>query len=179
MRSRSIRRDVCWERFDFRLFVFREELFLEFAEQIQHVLQFLLLREDCRSEVISARLLSKSSAGNDANASLFEQLESVESVGRLICLFRGIDSLLWKQNPRKKRKEIINIIHALIRSGRLIKKEDRIRREKESVYFNFNSSINRQSATTILREKTAHKRMPPAYHTFFLVQEFCANLPHQ
>ena len=72
-----------FQNFGFTLFILADELVVELFEGVQHGLEFLRLRQDGGTEVVSPWTLSEPWAGHDTDSSLFQQLEGVESVRTL------------------------------------------------------------------------------------------------
>lgn len=64
---------------------------MEIPKLLQHRLQFLGLRQNGRAEVECAWFLTEAAAGNNTDAGVLQQLESVEDVRRLVGLFRCLD----------------------------------------------------------------------------------------
>lgn len=71
------------------LFILLHKLCMEIPKFLQHRLQQFGLRQDGRAEMECARFLSETTARNNTNAGVFQQLERVKNVRCLIRLFGG------------------------------------------------------------------------------------------
>ena len=67
------------------------ELHVELLQPPQHLLDHLLLREDCCPEVEGPRLLPKARARDDADARGFQEMGGVEDVSWLPSLLCSLD----------------------------------------------------------------------------------------
>ena len=67
------------------------ELHVKLLQPPQHLLDHLLLRQDCCPEVEGPRLLSEARARDDADAGGFQEMKSIEDVSWLTSLLCSLD----------------------------------------------------------------------------------------
>merc|ERR1711879_268857 len=69
---------------------------MEFLQTVQHAEYHVLLWKNCGPEMIGSWFLTKSTPGDDADASVFKQLEGIVDI-RCLAVFLGLRDRLLRQ----------------------------------------------------------------------------------